>query len=331
MGKSLIILFAFLGLTLLFWLGLRSHYSRPDHVLAGESGAKDSVLITTSPFSEREAGIAAEEAIETAEVRALEKPKILLAEFLMTGDRAFLERARQRFPDDRLILLQSVLLANSPDSSELALLEDIDPENSLPNLIRASLFAESGDLSRFREELEKAMSKGKLDAGYRQRQALILDHIIADNLRDLDPAVYLGLDKGVVDGFGHAAKALANHPTLFGDNYESAGYAVALAEKLRKMGGGRQSFNLAAGQLEIDVLSRLDPRDEYVVEGKTIGQRIAELERQVPAIRQRIVQYLDPLMSPEGDPVLRLQFFARVRSVGEAEALGWLATKMDGQ
>jgi len=259
-----------------------------------------------------------------------ESPVGLLTDFLMVGDQAMLLRARRLFPGDRLILIQNALVTDQSNSPELTRLEELEPENSLPNLIRASLYAEGGDMIRFREELERAMSKGKLDTAYRQRQGLILDRIIAEDMRNIDPAVYLGLDSGVLDRLEHAAEALIDNPRLFGDEYESAGYAVAFAEKLRAMGGGRHEFGLAAGQLEIDVLRRLDPRDGYVVEGKTVGQHLAEMERLVPALRQRAEQYLDPLMSPGGDPVLRLQFFARVRSAGEVEALGWLARKVDG-
>lgn len=329
MGKANTIVLASVLVAICAWVGRRSYKSQASRAPEAQSYVSDHAIAVVTEVVDTVPRIDASKRVEHSYNEVPEKAPGMLAGFLLTGDRTILEQAREQFPDHRLVLLQSALLADRPGSRDLALLEELDPENALPNLLRASLFAESGNLAQFREEMEVAMSKSKLDTGYRQRQALIMDHIIAENLRDLDPDVYLGLDNEVVNRFGHAAKAMANNPRLFGDEYESAGYAVALAEKLRAMGGGRQAYNLAAGQLEIEVLSRLDPRDEYVVEGKSIGERIAELERQVPAIRERMDKYLAPLMSSDGDPLLRLKFFARVRSVGEAQALGWLAGEME--
>lgn len=258
-------------------------------------------------------------------------PNDLLTDFLVSGDRAALLRARARFPGDRLILLQCALVADQPDSPELDQLEKVDPENPLPHLIRASLHAENGDLTRFREELRLGISKNKLVTGYRQRLALIMDRAIAEGWRDLDPEVYTGFDKGLAERFEHAARVLVENPRLFGDEYESAGYAVAFAEKLRAIGAGRHAFGLTAGQLEIDVLQRLDPGDEYVDGGRTIGQYLAEMERRVPGLHKRVEDYLDPLMSPKGDPAKRLQFFARVRSESEVDALGWLIRTVDAE
>jgi len=258
-------------------------------------------------------------------------PVSLLTNFLRSGDRADLLLARKRFPDDRLILLQSALLADRPDSPDLDELEKLDPENPLPHLVRASLHAANGDLAAFREEMEHGISKRKLSTGYQQRLALIMDQAIAEGWRDLDPEIYNGIDEGLAERFEQAARAMVENPQLFGDEYESAGYAVAFAEKLRAIGAGRHAFGLTAGQLEIDVLRRLDPGDEYVDGKRTIGQYVAEMERRVPGLYQRVEDYLDPLMSPAGDPARRLQFFSRVRFESEVDAIGWLIRTVEAE
>lgn len=257
--------------------------------------------------------------------------KEALARYLRSGKRSDLERARQLYSGDRLIMMQSALAADRPDSPELARLEEADPTNAVPNFIRASLHAESGNLEGFKEEMKSALSKSKLDTGYRERWAMLFDAMIAEGIQELDPAIYTEFDSGVLDRMESTARALVNNPELFGDKYDTAGYAMAFANKVRAMGGGRHGFGLVAGQLEIDMLRRLDPMDEYGTDGLTIGERLDELNRRVPGLHQRVEGYFDPVMSSSGDPVLRMQFLARVRADGEVRALGWLINKMDAQ
>jgi hypothetical protein len=44
-----------------------------------------------------------------------------------------------------------------------------------------------------------------------------------------------------------------------------------------------------------------------------------------------VEDYLDPLMSPAGAPARRLQFFARVRSESEVDAIGWLIRTVEAE
>lgn len=323
---------ALLGLALIGWLLRGGSPSQPEEESTPTPPSDRIVSGLEADVPEIEGAPAPERGGEAdAEDSDQPKPQALLGEFYWTGDKADLEQAIELFPEDRLIMLQSALLADRPDAEELARLEEADPDNALPNLIRAGLYAESGNLERFKEELKTAQSKKKLSVELRKRQALLMDRIIAEEVRGLDPEIYAEFDAGVLDRLESTAKTLVRNPKLFGDEYDTAGYAMAYASKVRAMGGGRHGYGLVAGELERDALRRLDPQDEYGTDGQTIGQRLAELDRRVPALRQKVQRYYEPLMSPEGDPALRLQFFARVRALGEPKALDWLAERMDGR
>jgi hypothetical protein len=255
----------------------------------------------------------------------------LLADFLLTANTESLDTARRLFPDHPLVLLQCALTAQRPDSPDLARLEAAEPDNALANLLRAGLYAERGDLARFKQELQTAMSKSKLGTGARQRQAEMLDLVIAKGIRGLDPEVYTGFDSAVFDRLGGAYAAFFRNPKLFGDEFTSAEVGVGLAHKLRLMDKSNLSYDMAASQLEIELLRRLNVNDEYGTDGQTIGQRLAQLRRDLQSQKQMAEKYVQPLMSAGGDPVMRLQFFARVRSDGEKAAINWLKKKMDGK
>lgn len=335
MVKAFIIGFAVvavLGGALLIFRGTAGWNNVPEHAPEIPPDAKSGAVERASMKGEMEAPDAGtDEGVEEAGGEAADTPQSLLADYLMTGDKAGLDRASQLFPGNRLIMLQRALVADRPDSIDLERLEAKDPNNALPNLLRACLYAEHGDLTRFKEELEVVMNKDKLVTGHRERQAAILDAIIAKDVSDLDPDIYTGFDEGVFDHFGNAATALLRNPDLFGDDYDTAGYSVALARKLRSMVGSSLIYDVAAGQMEIDILRRLNPNDEIGAEGQTIGQRLTELEKRVQSGSHTVEKYIQPLMSSDGDPVLRLQFFARVRSDGERRAVDWLANQMDGR
>lgn len=206
----------------------------------------------------------------------------LLADYLLSGDKADLEWAGRLYPEDRLIMLQSALLADWLDFVVLERLEAADSNNALPNLIRSSLYAESGNLDRFQEELKTA--PGKQSVKLRQRRALILNRIIAEGIRELDPEIYTEFDADVLDRLKSAAKTLVRNPELFGGECCTAGCAMVFANNVHVMGGVRHGYGLVAGEVERNTLQRLDPQDEYGTDGQIMGQRLAELDRRVPAL-----------------------------------------------
>jgi hypothetical protein len=300
---------------------LKPALSGPQAVSSADSIAEKKALIDSAQV------IVAREAGDKMPVT----PQRLLADFLLTGNLHSLDSARQLFPDHSLVILQCALTAQRPDSPDLARLEAAEPDNALANLLRAGLYAERGDLVRFKQELQTAMSKSKLGTSARQRQAEMLDSIIANGMRGLDPKVYTNFDSTVFDRLGGAYTAFFRNPKLFGDEFTSAEVGVGLAHKLRLMDKSNLSYDMAASQLEVELLRRLNVNDEYGTDGQTIGQRLAQLRTDLQSQKQAAEKYVQPLMSAEGDPVMRLQFFARVRSDGEKAAINWLKKKMDGK
>lgn len=91
----------------------------------------------------------------------------LLAEFELTGDERFLEKAQLLYPDNPSVIFASALLADSPDSDWLKKLEELQPDNSFPNLARAAIYAKRKDTDLFAEELREALSKRDFNTGLR--------------------------------------------------------------------------------------------------------------------------------------------------------------------
>jgi hypothetical protein len=75
------------------------------------------------------------------------------------------------------------------------------------------------------------------------------------------------------------------------------------------------------------MLQKLQDDIEYGESGATVAQRTAELKTLVTEGESTLSRYRQLVTDPSADPVLRLQFFARMRSDGEQAAIEWLFSR----
>ena len=253
----------------------------------------------------------------------------LLAKYLFTKDRTWLKEARRLYPNDPDVQLEACLIADRPDSPDLAEFERLHPHNSLPNLIRAGLLAELGDFEGFKQELRLALSKRGVSIDEKRRSARLFDYLLANHAQGIDSEVYQPVDPSFHNALSQIYGAFSDHPQLFGDEFSTAKMVVEFGQQLRDLDNSSLSGELMAIQFERLLLEKLNPHDLYGTEGQTVGERVSDLEQQFVSIGDIVVKYVEPLLDSRGDPAMRLRFFTRVHEDGERSAVKWLVREME--
>jgi hypothetical protein len=252
----------------------------------------------------------------------------LLSEYIASQDPRILIEAVARWPNNKNLILEACLVADSPLSNDLSKFERSDPTNALPNLIRAGLYAEKNDLENFKKELMEILSKKSISFDERRRQAIMLDHLISRGESKVSADEYRSLDRTFYKSLQAIYHTLAGEPFLFGDEFKTAQVAVGFADILRALNSSSLSNEMMAAQFELLYLKKLNPSEIYSNNSKTIADRIAELEPKLKRQSNLAIKYAVPLLTEEGNAALRLQFFIRVRADGEKAAINWVVNEM---
>lgn len=251
--------------------------------------------------------------------------KSLLAEFALNKKSEALQRAQALFPHDPDVILVSCLEATSPDSPWLAALEQMQPGNALPALIRAGLHASQRNLKQLAEELKKVLSKGAIELNTKGREAALID-LVLQQPAGLDLRESVGaFDYHYYTLVDQIRQTLTKNPGLFGDDLATADVGLALAEKMRAVDGGTWTHPFMANHLEHELLSELPPDDLYGTGGLTVAARRQVLMQALEQQMSDIKRLGERIWAPTADAGIRLQFFLRLRSEGEQAAVDWLA------
>ena len=248
----------------------------------------------------------------------------LLSSYELDGNLSTLAEAQRLFPDDKRVIQASCLVATSPSDPWLKKLEEIQPDNALPNIIRAALYADVGNPNGFRTEMEAVMSKKVLNIGARERQAAVLDRLLAQPGLISSKYIVSQLDETFMRQIDKIRLGFSKNPKLFGDEWSSASTAVFLAEKLRGMSDYNFTLGIGANYIEFEMLKNVGGSDAYGDTGMTVAQRQEELKKLLIDSQNRTNVFRKYVLADNADPARRLQFFTRMRADGERAAFKWL-------
>lgn len=248
----------------------------------------------------------------------------LLAEYELSGDDRYLESARSRFKNDPSVQIFAALAADSPAAEAIANLERTQPDNAVPNLLRAGMHASNKDWEKMREQINAAFSKEKLSLNSRERMANVLDLIISEPRRLSSTSLSFQANGRFNDQVESIVRALTGFPLEFGGSESAANLGIALAEKLRSTGENNYTWSRSmANGIESLMLIGLDPTARYRETEISIEQRVMQLNNEGKKTR-KLGELYSSLFSSSMDSPTRAQFFFRMRADGEMAALNWL-------
>lgn len=246
----------------------------------------------------------------------------LLAEFEMGGDMRFLNAAKKRFGGDPLYLMTAALASKSPDSEALAALEAAQPDNALPNILRAGIYSGKKNWQEVIKQLQIAAGKKELKLNSRERMEAKLDLFIADPSRATPETLNLKGDLNFFNQMLALGEVVARSPEVLGGTTEAAEVGIDMALRLREMGEHDFTSGIVASSIETTVLMNLDPNASFGDTGMTVGQRLDQLRNDGKVLTNYLAIRRE-VFNPDTSPSSRAQYFARARADGELTALNW--------
>ncbi|HYG35714.1 MAG TPA: hypothetical protein VEC99_13065 [Clostridia bacterium] len=258
----------------------------------------------------------------------------LLAASRVTGDKAWLLEAMEKYPNDPRVNFVAVFKSGSPETRRqwLEAFRKSAPDNALPFYLSALDAFKAGNLEEAVTELAVASTK-------RQYQDYSLDFI--QNAQEAyQSAGYSEAEAKVISSSELPLPQLAQLKQV-GRNiadmvttYRQAG-DEASAQALLQMGmtlsqraGSGQSFlinDLLGIAIERQMLGTMDPSSLLDNSGQTVQTRLDELTKRRDAIKAwgKQAEGVMPTMS-ETDLA---NYFERMKTFGESSAMQWLAEK----
>jgi hypothetical protein len=249
--------------------------------------------------------------------------RALLAEFSLTRDEKLLLQAQKQFPNDPKVILVSCLEAKTPDSPYLTLMEAMEPQNPLPNIMRAGMHAAAENLDGFADELEYIAKKGPLFTDERERRLDMVDVLDAKGATALSAGAISDFDRNYFEKIGYIQGVLMRNPDLINDDLtDTSSVGLELAGKFRNSKEFSLSYQMMASHIEVQMLRRMPniPENEKASVA-AYQKRVADQFTRTMKDGERIRELV---FAEDSDPELRLQFYQRLSREGEAAAVDWL-------
>lgn len=249
------------------------------------------------------------------------------------NDVEFLKRAQDLAPDDPHVVILSALWADSVDSEWLDKLESMQPNNALPNLVRASFHTAESNHALFRQELERALNKSDLDTDIQERMFRVLDAVnetgrFPDGVYHHDGKIgKIGLDSRFVTIKNKITWAFIENDDLGWGEEGTAEMGLAWAERVKSFGGLDFMHDRTGMFLESAMLKRFDDDAVMASSGISVSERKNEILKSAELRNRMLDRYVGDIVKEPFATIQKRQFFARLVADGERSALNWLMSQ----
>lgn len=263
----------------------------------------------------------------------------LLAVFRATEDKAFLEEALAKFPDDPQVNFTALFRSDTPEEKQqrIEALKKAAPDNALANYLAAQEAFKSGNTDLAVKELMAASGKtGWQDyskefiqsaedayrsGGYSESEAKALASVglLLPHLQELK-------------NLGQSGTELAKLYQQSGD-YDSA---LALRQATLALGqsfeadstGGALLKSLVGINIQNMVLRSMDPASIYDDSGRTVKDELAALQERRNALKELGKQVDSVYLTLTEREII--SYFDRMKTFGELAATQWLVNRKKG-
>lgn len=254
-----------------------------------------------------------------------ETAQSLLDAFYLTGNKQALQRAQELYPTDPNVILVSCLEARTSASPFLTALEKLDPNNALPHLIRAGLYAEQGNLKRLASELEKALSKDHLSLKGQERLNRLLDQMLAQPMAAELSNVFNQFDHNYGKLMYLMHKSLVANPSLFGDEVTTISKGLQVVEKWR-LSNDMEHFPIVADHMELDLLRIAQRIVNHGPEGQAVAARLETVQAELSRKWESMSLISKRIWKKPADLNQVQAFLLHVRQQGVPATLNWITT-----
>ena len=262
----------------------------------------------------------------------------LLAAYQATGDKRWLQEAKEQYPNDPSVAFTALSKSDTPEERRqwLDTLKRVAPDNALADYLSANDYLRAGRTDDAVRELEAAYSKPKLQDYWVERVQNAEEAYLSAGYSAAEAkAVALGsLQLPQLAQFKQLAQSVIDLATSYRQAGDEASAQAALQAGLnlgQRLTSGQSTAiqDLVGIAVERMALSTMDPASPYGTGGQTVQSRIDDLLQQRQTIKA-LNQTAEGLLAilPEQDLVT---FFDRQKVFGESPTLQWLVAKCGKQ
>ena len=257
----------------------------------------------------------------------------LLAAYRTTGDAALLAEAMGQYPNDPQVAFEAVFKKDvSPEERRqwLEALKKADTGNSLPNYLLALDYFKSGQIDQAVQELVAV-------SGKQQFQDYTLDRMQDDEEAYLAAGYSVAEARTIpvslpqlrqVKDLGLSLVDLAKSYRQSGDEASAQAalqMAANLGQRYKDTPGETEVSWLTGMAVERIALSAMDPSSPYGSDGKTVQDRLNQLNQKKAELKELNAQ-LEPLLPNLSDQDW-ISYTDRWRVFGEESAIRWVVNK----
>jgi hypothetical protein len=262
----------------------------------------------------------------------------LLAAFQASGDKRWLQEAKEKYPNDPAVAFMALAKSDTPEERRqwLDTLKRVAPDNALADYLSANDAFKAGRTDDAVRDLQAAYAKPKLSDYWVERVQNAEEAYQSAGYSAADAkAVALGaLQLPQLAQFKQLAQSVLDLAASYRQAGDEASAQAALQTGLnlgQRLNTGQSTAiqDLVGMAVERLALSAMDPATPYGASGQTVKDHIDDLlaqRKNIKALNQTAEGLLPNL--PEQDLVT---YFDRLKVFGESPTLQWLMAKYGKQ
>ena len=260
----------------------------------------------------------------------------LLAAFHISGDKAFLQEALEKYPSDPQVNLAALATSGSSPEQRRQWLETFKqsaPDNMLANYLAASEYFKSGQTEEALRELLAASGKSNFQDYWLDRTMSAEEAYLAAGLSKAE-ATAAGISMRVPEF--RELRQLTHSLTDLVGSYRQAGDETSVQAVVQMGLHLGQSLDLLTSQyslaeyamgmeIENQFLGMMNPNSAFGSSGQIVRNQLDELDQRRAALKT-LVQQANGILAAISDQDL-INYTDRMRVFGGIQAMQWLVDK----
>jgi tetratricopeptide (TPR) repeat protein len=266
------------------------------------------------------------------------RAETLLAAFQASGDKRWLQEAKEKYPNDPAVVFMALAKSDTPEERRqwLDTLKRVAPDNALANYLSANDYLKAGRTDDAVKELQAANGKPQLSDYWVERvqNAEEAYRSVGYSASEAKAVALAALQLPQLAQFKQLAQSVMDLAASYRQAGDEASAQAALQTGLdlgQRLNTSQSTAiqDLVGIAIERLAISAMDPATPYGTGGQTVKDHIDDLVQQRKTIKalNQTAEGLLPNLS-EQDLVT---YFDRLKVFGESPTLQWMVAKYGKQ